>query len=164
MAYPHLICLEDFDGDSQAHINAVYDAYINEVVNAGLYFLGTRLSFKYTPATDDKGFAFWHAVQEEGETRAEDDRIVDLRRCERITWPAYMIRHAQEDGHGDVLWWRVRRHSRKRVVMWFEAENYALILEDRETFWLFWTTYTVRSGRARRFAEEHAAYWQAPWD
>ncbi len=164
MAYPNLICLEDFGGNPQAHIDAVYEAYINEVVKARLFFLDTPISFKYAPATDDKGFAFWHAVQEEGKTRAEDDRIIDPRRCERITWPAYMVSNARPDGRGDVLWWRVRRHGRKRVVMWLEADEYALILEDRGTFWLFWTTYTVRSGRARQFAEQHATYWHAPWD
>lgn len=163
MAYPEIICLEDFGGNVAAHIDAVYEAYMSEVVNARLSFLGVRLSFKFAPATYDKGFAFWHAVQEEGETRAEDDREIDPRRCERITWPAYMIKNARHDGRGDVLWWRVKRGNRKRVVMWLEADKYALILEDRGTFWLFWTTYVVKSGRARKFAEEHAEYWRAPW-
>lgn len=163
MAYPGMICLEDFGGNVAAHIEAVYEAYVKELVKANLEFLGVPLSFKFAPATDNKGFAFWHAVQEEGETPAEDDRRVDPRRCERITWPAYMIRNAQPDGQGNVLWWRVMRGTRKRVVMWLKDEKYVLILEDRKTYWLFWTTYTVRSGRAAKFASEHAAYWEAPW-
>jgi hypothetical protein len=163
MAYPDLICLEDFGGDVRAHIGAVYQAYLDELVNARLTFLGARLAFKFTPATDRKGFAFWHAVQEQGETTAEDDRTVDPRRCERITWPAYMIRNARPDGRGDVLWWRVKRGTRTRIVLWLEGDGYALVLEERETFCLFWTTYTVRPGRARTFALEHQAYWRAPW-
>lgn len=163
MAYPELICLEHFGGDPAAHIEAVYHAYLTELVNGDLSFLGTPLSFKFAPISDGKGFAFWHAVQEEGETKAEEDRTIDLRRCERITWPAYMLRNARGDGSGDVLWWRVKRGSRTRVVLWLREDKYALVLEERKTFWLFWTTYTVRSRRAEKFAEEHAAYWDAPW-
>lgn len=163
MAYPDLICLEHFGGRPDAHLDAVYKAYLTEVVNARLSFQGAPLSFKFAPMSRGKGFAFWHAVQEEGEEPGEDNRRVDLRRCERVAWPAYMIARARDNGRGEVLWWRVKRGKRTRAVLWLEADAYALVLEDRGSHWLFWTTYTVRGRRAEKFAAEHEAYWRAPW-
>ncbi len=84
MSYPDLIRLSDYDGDWGAYIDAVYAAYIAELVSLKLAFLGKPLRFKHDPATDGKGFAFWHAVSEATQTKLEEDRIPDLRRCERI--------------------------------------------------------------------------------
>lgn len=159
MAYPNLITLADCGGDPGQHLETVYQAYMDELVHAGLTFQGKALSFRFMPQTNGRGYAFWHAISEAGETAAEDDRIIDLRRCERITWPAYMLATATNDGNGDVLWWRTTRRGRSRIVFWIKAESYALVMEEREDYWLFLTTYTVRSGRSRQFAAEHAAYW-----
>jgi len=159
MAYPDLITLASCGGDPAQHLDAVYQAYLTELVHAGLQFQGKALSFRFMPETNGRGYAFWHAISEAGETDDEDDRIIDLRRCERISWPAYMLAAATADGQGDVRWWRTSRRGRSRIVFWIEADSYALVMEEREGYWLFLTTYTVRPGRARQFAAEHAAYW-----
>lgn len=161
MTYPTLLTLNEFGGDWSAYIEAVYDRYLTMVVRQNLTFRGKRISFKHVPATDGKGAAFWHAVQEAGETNAEEDRMIDLRRCERIAWPAYMLRNALEDGsQGPVFWWETVRNGRKRVVLWLRDDDYALILEDRGDYYLFWTTYLVRGGRRRKFEAENAAFWR----
>lgn len=159
MAYPDIIELAAFDGDFDRYIDAVYSAYIDTLVRGNLTFLGKPISFKHAPATDGKGFAFWHAVSEAGETQHEDDRTIDLRRCERIAWAAHMLRTVGNDGSsGNIVWWRPPR-ARKRVVVWLRGENYAIVLEEREQFWLFWTAYCVKSNRARSFSAEHARFW-----
>lgn len=44
-------------------------------------------------ATNGKHFGFWRVISD-GEL--EDDRLPDLRRCERITWIAYLIANVEE--------------------------------------------------------------------
>lgn len=161
MAYPDLITLASCGGDPGHHLDVVYQAYLNELVHAGLVFQGKPLSFRFMPATNGRGYAFWHAISETGQTDHEDDRIIDLRRCERITWPAHMLASATAAGDGEVLWWRTDRRGRPRIVFWIEEESYALVLEERNDYWLFLTTYTVRSRRQNQFKAEHAAYWAA---
>lgn len=159
MSYPDLILLEDYDGDWAAYIGAVYSSYISELVRANLNVFSKPLRFKHAPATDGKGFAFWHAVSEGVDSGLEADRIPDLRRCERITWPAHMIATIGDDGSaGDIVWWRSPKKP-KRIIIWIKSEYYAVILEERETYWMFWTTYEVKLHRAQTFAEEHAKYW-----
>lgn len=160
MSYPDLIRFSDYAGDWDTYIDAVYAAYMVELVHGKLTFLGKSLSFKHAPATDGKGFAFWHAVSESTETKLEEDRIPDLRRCERITWAAHMLSNIGADGSaGDIVWWRSPRKP-KRVVIWIKSGDYAVILEERTTYWLFWTAYDVKPHRAASFAKEHAEHWE----
>jgi hypothetical protein len=160
MAYPDLIELSSFNGDFDKYVEAVYAAYIDVLVRGNLDFLGKRISFKHAPATDGKGFAFWHAVSEAGATQNEEDRTIDLRRCERISWAAHMLQSVGDDGsNGEIVWWRPAR-ARKRVVIWIRDQEYAVVLEERDDFWLFWTAYCVKSNRARTFAAEHASFWK----
>lgn len=161
--YPNTISLAAFGGDWDAYIQAVYDAYLNELVHGGLAFLGSPIRFKFVPATDGKGFAFWHAVQEGTASGLEEDRQIDLRRCERITWLVHMLASVTADGsQGNVLWWRNTRGSSTRIILWMPAEEYAVVLDERPERCMFWTSYMVRPGRARSFAREHADYWGLP--
>lgn len=158
MAFPDLICLHHYNGDSVSWLNAVYNTYYVEVVRGQLYFQNLPLSCKYTPATDGKGFAFWHCVSEDSSgSGREDDRTIDPRRCERIGWIAYAINNAQPQGN--VIWWETIREGRTRVVIWIPADQYAVILEKRRDCFKLWTTYMVKSGRKKAFEKEHAAYW-----
>lgn len=159
MSYPDLILFEDYNGDWDAYINAVYSSYISELVEGKLSVFSKPLSFKYIPDTDGKGFAFWHAVSEGVASGLEADRIPDLRRCERITWPAHMIATIGADGSaGDIVWWHSPQKP-KRMIIWIKSEDYAVVLEERGTYWMFWTTYKVDSHRATTFAKQHAKYW-----
>jgi hypothetical protein len=110
------------------------------------------------PETDGKGFAFWHCVSEEGETTSEDDRTIALRRGERISWISYAIQNAAPTGQ--IVWWKVKRGTKTRVVIWMIEERFAVILEERDDFYLLWTTYDVRSQRERQFRKEHSKYWR----
>ncbi len=157
MAAPELICLEHFGGNYERWIDAVYDCYLSTVVRGGLRFNGKIIACKRDPETNGKGFAFWHCVSEEGRTKAEDDRVISPRRCERISWIAHAIENARPDG--EVVWWEVKRGTRTRVVIWMVQEEFAVILEERQNFYLLWTTYDVRSGRANTFSKEHKFFW-----
>lgn len=158
MAVPELICLEHFGGNYNAWIDAVYECYMSTVAQANLNFNGKRVSCKRAPETDGKGFAFWHCVSEEGKTKAEKDRTIALRRCERVSWIAHAIESANSSG--ETIWWEVQRGTRTRVVIWMVQEQFAIVLEERQDFYLLWTTYDVRSGRERTFRKEYENFWR----
>ena len=159
MAFPDLISIADFGGDFSPFIDAVYQIYLDEVVNVGLMFEGKPVRFRFQPLSDGKGSGFWHAVSEGSPSGLEEDRTVDMRRCERISWVAHLIRNVRADGGGDVRWWKTKRRGATRVVIWMPAESFALVLEERNDFCLFVTCYCVRSHRAKTFDAEHADYW-----
>lgn len=64
----------------------------------------------------------------------------DFRRCERISWPKPIIEH---DADRAIKVWVNRRRGERRICLWFEQENYLVILADRGQYILPWTAYLV---------------------
>ena len=101
--------------------------------------------------TGDRDYGFWHLISEapEQDNRNEDDRIPDLRRCERVRWVAWCIQNAGTPGFS---WWENDRKGQTHVVIWAEEHDYAVMLGMRNTaegvrFYLLKTAYcTVHIG------------------
>src|SRR5438132_14165658 len=105
MPAPHLL---PFDGDWNRYEETVYEAFLNTFVRVDIRFCGLRVKAQYRPETRGKGFSFWHTISSAPEktNRDENDRIPDIRRCERISWISWMIENANEEG---FCWWENER-------------------------------------------------------
>lgn len=157
MCIPDLILLNEYGGDWDAYINAVYEQYLEGVVRNRVHFAGQIVTAKHDPSTDGKGYAFWHCVSERGETDQEDDRTIEIARCERVPWIRYFIEKAETDNR--LKWHCEIRGTRNRYVIWSEEYAFAVILEQRNGYNLLWTAYNCKSGRIRKFKKDHFEYW-----
>lgn len=146
--------LEVFSGDWPTYEDRIYEVYLDSLVRKPVSFAGRIVKCQYRPATRGKGFGFWHLISEGSR---EDERTPDLRRCERVGWVAWLISNAEAEG---VRWWRNQRGRAVRVVIWIEAESFAVVLEERPGFYLLKTAYWVKRHRAEDFRREHAEYWR----
>lgn len=118
-------------------------------------FRGKRLGLKRHPLSQGKEATFWHMIQQ---GYREADRIPDIRRCERIRWPKPIIEH---DSDAAIKVWPNRRRSERRICLWFEQENYLVILSDRGSFVLPWTAYLVeRPHQKRKLQKEYEEYYR----
>ena len=154
MALPELF---PFKGEWSSYEDDLYQIYLAEIVNAELRFKGLPIRCQYRPATKDKHFGFWHIISE-GEK--EDDRTPDLRRCERIRWIGYLI--TQAETNSEISWWENKRQGKTRVVIWHESENFAVVLEERNSYYLLKTAYYVdKSHRKATFIKERDNFWKA---
>jgi hypothetical protein len=145
-----------FDGNWPVYVEGLYSVYVQDIVNGNLTFKGLKISCQYRPATQDKHFGFWHVVSE-GET--EEDRIPDIRRCERIGWIAYLI--AQVESNDDISWWENKRGGDTHVVIWHEAENFVVILAKRKDYYLLKSAYCAQAHRKAKFIIERKKFWEA---
>lgn len=116
------------------------------------------------PESKRKGYGFWHLISEAPDqgNRDEDERIPDLRRCERVRWVAWCIQNAHEAGFS---WWENERGRETHVVIWAEEHDFAVVLAKRLTqqgprFYLLKTAYCLRSHAIRKFTKERDA-WRA---
>jgi hypothetical protein len=148
--------------------DAIYAVYLQTVAHAQLTFLGAPVKVRFIPTTKHKGYGFWHLISEapEQDHRNEDDRIPDMRRCERVRWVAWCIQNAGTPGFS---WWENERKGQTHVVIWAEEHDYAVMLGKRNTaegvrFYLLKTAYCLRSHNVRRFAKERDAYWASKKD
>lgn len=151
--------LESFTGDWQAYIDRIYDVYCSLILQGVLRFRGVPVMPRRTPVTKGKIHGFWH-VTSEGEN--EEDRIPDLRRCERIRWISWVIENV--DNYNEITWWDERSKSNNReVVLWVEAEKFVVILAWRsQGYWLLKTAYLAdKEHKIESLRRKRDKYWKA---
>lgn len=145
-----------FHGDWPRYEDELYAIYLETIVRSGITFRGWPVKAQYRPPTKNKGYGFWHLISE-GER--EDDRIPDMRRCERIRWVAWLIDNAES--HVDLSWWGNARGSSRHIVIWHEQENFAVVLAQRNDYFLLKTAYWVKQRRRKDFEREREAFRKA---
>jgi hypothetical protein len=65
-----------------------FSFFLNNIVDK-LSFLGLPISCRYFQPIGDMHRSFWHMITEGG--LDDEERIPDLRRCERIAWVPHLI-------------------------------------------------------------------------
>ncbi|MBL7064674.1 MAG: hypothetical protein ISS49_10805 [Anaerolineae bacterium] len=151
---PPLVLFQNYSGNWERYVEALYGYFRRDFIDDSPSFRGTRLALKRHPMEHGKEATFWHLISE-----GKDERVPDLRRCERIRWPRPIIEHA--DGSVIKVWKNKRKHE-KRICIWFEDVEYLVILAIRKGYILLWTAYPVtRLHRKRKLQKEYEAYIKA---
>lgn len=150
---PPLVLFSDYGGDWGSYLGAIYDYFKQDFVDSKPVFQGRRLGLKRHPMAHGKEATFWHMIQE---GVVEEDRTPDFRRCERIRWPRPIIEH---DADKTIKVWANQRRGEQRICLWFEQENYLVILADRGEYILPWTAYLLEQPhRQRKLQREYEEY------
>ena len=150
---PQMVLFSDYGGDWESYLDAIYDYFKQDFVDSKPVFQGRRLGLKRHPMAQGKEATFWHMIQE---GVVEEDRTPDFRRCERIRWPRPIIEH---DADKTIKVWVNQRRGEQRICLWFEQENYLVILADRGNYILPWTAYLVEQPhRQRKLQKEYEEY------
>ena len=150
---PPLGLFSDYGGDWTTYVEIIYNYFRQNFVESRPTFQGRRLGLKRHPLSKGKEATFWHMIQK-GDS--EEERTPDFRRCERIRWPRPIIEH--HDDKSIKVWWN-QRNREKRICLWFEQENYLVILADRGEYLLPWTAYLVeRSHQQQKLQREYEKY------
>jgi hypothetical protein len=150
---PGLVLLGDCEGDWQRYLNALYEFFKKDFVESQPIFEGKRLGLKRHPMSNGKEATFWHMISEGNE---EEERIPDLRRCERIRWPRPIIENSR---NSVVKVWKNIREREARVCLWLEPQEYLVVLASRKGYILLWTAYVVdQPHRKRKLQKEFEEY------
>jgi len=152
---PPLVLFSDYSGEWDAYLEALYRWFKQDFIDNKPVFQGRRLGLKRHPLTYGKEATFWHLIQA-GEI--EEERIPDLRRCERIRWPKPLIEH---DRDPKVKYWVSLKRGEDRIHIWLEEEDYVVVLADRKGFLLPWTAFLVTRQHTRvKLRREYESYWK----
>lgn len=134
---PGILRLEDYGGDWERYLEAVYLGFRADFVASRPHVSGRRWAVKRHPLVCGREATFWHLISE---GRVEAERLPDLRRCERIRWPRALI---DSLGTNRVVAWANERRGDRRVVIALPDFSYAVILADRGDHIMLWTAYCV---------------------
>ncbi|HVB24345.1 MAG TPA: hypothetical protein VNG51_20575 [Ktedonobacteraceae bacterium] len=152
---PPLICMEDYEHSWNRYLNVLYYFFCQDFVTSKPFFEGKRFALKRHPMIKNKEATFWHIISE---GQVEDERLLDLRRCERICWPRPII-EAVTNGRIKVKWWKNKRGTEERILIALEDFSYLVVLADRGEYIMLWTAYCVKTGHYReKLRKEYEAY------
>lgn len=146
--------LLDFNGNWVLYLEDLYEFFKADFINMKPQFRGRPICLKNQPMSEGKNAAFWHLIQE---GPVEADRLPDLRRCERIRWPKPIIENSEDP----VLkvWTNIRK-GKQRVLLWFEDEEYLVVLGERRRYLLLLTAYLVDQPHRKRKLMKEFKDWQ----
>ena len=132
-----------FTGDWDKFLAEVYAVFERDFKRSRPTF-EDRQVIHSTTLEYGKEATFWHLTSTYD--RGEKERIPDLRRCERISWPRPIIENHTETV---ISVWKNVRKSRNskaykahtRVLLWFEDLDYLLVLEEWKQVMILVTAY-----------------------
>lgn len=153
-ALPPFLEAGQYPGDDTAdrwknYIEGLYTVYLRTVAHGNLRFRGHPVRCQYRPETLGKHYAFWHMMQE---GFSEADRTVDVERCRRVAWISWVIQNADADVRVRVF--QQQRASEKSWVLWLHEQDYAVILWERNGYYLLKTAFMVKPHKRMEF-ERH---------
>jgi hypothetical protein len=153
---PAEILYSSFGGDWDRFINAVYAQFkfdfLDELDRGQLSFNGLPLRLRKHPLVNGKEASFWHLISS-GEI--EDERLADFDRCECIGWAKAIIANCTDPA---IKMWENTRGTNTNVCLWFEAENYLVVLGKRSGYYILLTAYFVQDYKKRKLFAEYAAF------
>lgn len=159
---PALIRLEDFRGDWNKYIEYVFSVFYQDFIVSQPKFRGCWVRCRRDPMYDGKEAGFWHCTSE---GTSEQDRIPDLRRCERIAWVRAVLEHAGEPG---VDCWSRRQMQPNEVrwLSWFREEFIVVVAErvrtkDNFRYFQLITAYTTEEDHRKRKLRKEREYYKS---
>ena len=142
---PPLVTLAAHGGQWEVYVDAVYAVFKADLIDSTPKFRGLRIGLRRHPMYDNREWAFWHVIQE---GNVEEDRMPDMRRCERIGWVRAVIQNAHDPRV--KVWENVRRGNR-RILLWLEAQDFLVVLAPRRKgYAMLVTAYPTDRGHTRR--------------
>jgi hypothetical protein len=157
--------LSEHDGDWEAYQEYLYHLYA-EMFARELLFRGRRVNRRRWPEYKGKCKTFWHIIQEDttpaaqrrAGIRSEENRTVDLRRCERIMWISPIIEAADTP---NVRTWSNNRRGESHWVIALRDFSYLVALADRGEYLLLASAYPVYANRRKLHQSEYEAWGEA---
>lgn len=141
---PELICLNDYNGDWEKYLEAIYNCFKKDFIDSQPQFNKIKISLKKHPLLNGKEATFWHLISE---GKDEQKRIPEMRRCERIKWPRSII----ENHHSDnIKYWENRRAGEERICLCFGDWQYLVVLSKRKGYTLIWTAYPIAEKHTKK--------------
>ena len=149
---PDLVEFEN--GDWEKYVEIIYRYFENDFIKTKPYFRGIPVNHRHMPEDNDhRHAAFWHLVQE---GKDEENRLPDLRRCERIRWPRPIIEHETEYL---VLVWESERRGKINICLLFDEQDYLVVLGKRCGYVLLLTAYPIEyDNRKKKLLNEYRTY------
>ncbi|MDP8205338.1 MAG: hypothetical protein P9L92_01640 [Candidatus Electryonea clarkiae] len=144
---PTLYYLNDYDGDWDNFLNAVYAVFRRDFITSQPKFQGCWVRCIRNPVERNKEEGFWHCIQGN-----DANAVPEPPRMERIEWIRAMIENINDP---NIDCWENQRGREPRWSIWFREEFLVVLVEKtrkRDGFraFLLLTAYDTPREHTRR--------------
>lgn len=139
---PKLIMFNDYNGDWEKYLSAIYLCFKNDFIDSPGRFNGKVVQTRREPMFQRKESCFWHIITK---GKIEENRTPDMARCARIKWPRYIIDNFKNK---KILYWENERKKDKRgieknICLCTDDWSYLVVLAIRDRYVLFVSAYPL---------------------
>ena len=141
-----IVTLSECNGDFSNYQEYLYSVFKNELYNNKVYYNGKPISLRRNPEYLDKEYSFFHLTCKDFDnTGNEEDRVPDLRRCERLHWikPGIETDHMTKCNQLCFKAYTKTVRNKERVHLFNESDRYMIVLEERSNYYLLVTAYYI---------------------
>ncbi len=164
--FPELMLLNDYGGSYDDYEDALLKVYTADLWNSGLQFGGLNVVPRVHKRFEQNGKKLdWTFVHFTSVGPEDEDRELDLRRCERIGYVKAIIENAHLDCVKIFENTRLDKNKKpiKSVVLWCECANAKIVLTKRQgqddDYYVVTTFYLINSAhKINKHNEEYEAY------
>ncbi len=141
---------EDYNGDSRKFLDSIYGIFRAQF-GGSLKLCGTLVKCSWH-MEDGYPKGFWHIVSSQG----ENERELDMRRAERVSWCREMIDLAC---HEAIKCWRTTKNKQERLHLWSPDDDYVVILGvNKDHFFLVTAITELTTHRVDQFTRQWQDY------
>jgi len=144
-----IITLDQFNNDWQLYNNHLYKLFVRDFIDNTVYFNRKKIQIRINPKQDNYEHGFIHLTCISTEEHNDpNDRIPDLRRCERIEWNKEIIENYKCNnncnGCKKIMYYEEYYKNTVRINLLFYDFNFKVILEKRNNYYLLITGYYIQ--------------------
>ena len=150
---PELMLLDSYENDWDLYINAVYEEFKKDFILNSTYYDDMKIGLRTEPIEREKVATFWHLVSVGA---IEDQRSIEIERCERIKWPKVFIENHYDES---FLVWENERKGKTNLCIYNSENRYITVLGERKDYYLLLTGYYVKENhRHEKLIKEYEAF------
>ncbi|HHL2059771.1 hypothetical protein LI034_07620 [Clostridium perfringens] len=157
-----IIKLSDFEGDWKKYDDYLYSIFVRDFINNTIMFNGKPVRIRRYPEQCNREQSYFHITNKDSSVGSTDpnDRIPDLRRCERIEWIKLFIENYNCTKGCDqctgIKVWKEPYKGNSRWHFLFEEFKFLVIIEERTEYNLLISGFyifndTVMKKKLRRY-------------
>lgn len=151
---PDLVTLLSFNGKWDLYIEEIYKRFKTDFIESKPTYKSQQVNVRKHPYHKEKEGCFWHLISE---GNIEEDRLPDLRRCERISWIRPIIENYNSN---NICCWISNKSERKRVLIALDDFSYLVVLEPRPSFTLLITAYYLEKSHSVKKKKQEFENWK----
>lgn len=152
---PKITSLSDFNGDYEEYEKAIYNLFSKDFIDNQIFFNEKPVRHKRYPEHKNMSGTFWHIVSNQSD---QNTRFPNLRRYETIQYPAFIIQNCP-NVCSNIWIWENKRGHKSRLLLYCTTLNYLVVLDIRNDYYIFWTSYPVDKYHTKvKLEKEYKAY------